>query len=320
VNGNPSISHDRSSAPRRWWVSRAAMLVLGAVLILSGGIKALDLNLFVRQIQSYGFLSQPQLTALTAWAITVLECFLGAALLFNYRPRQVLNLTLLLLAAFTLLTLYAAAQGGVEDCGCFGALYKRTPIEAAVEDGVLLILCVIARSRLRAGQKRGAGLRALITCGLTLAGGILPIFSGVPSALLTAGPAQTGTIWANLKVQGLEGVDFDKDACLVALISAGCRHCQEAVPEVAMLMDELQSQPLSVVALSKDSAEDLQAFITEWAPPFSIGRIESEAFWSLLGDAELPRMILVKAGRTIQVWDAAIPTAEEVMAALDKSA
>jgi uncharacterized membrane protein YphA (DoxX/SURF4 family) len=292
------------------------MLILGAVLLLSGGLKALDLNLFVRQMQSYGLLIHPQLTALIAWAITALECFLGAALLLDYRPRLVLNLTLFLLVAFTLLTLYAAAQGSVEDCGCFGALFKRTPLEAAVEDGVFLILCVVARRGMRASASKGAWLRALITCGLTLTGIVLPFFSGVPSALLTARPAQGGTIWAELQVQGPDVRDLGQSTYLVVLMSAGCRHCQEAVPEVAMLMDTLQTQPLSVVALAQDSDEDLQAFTAEWAPPYPIGRIDGEAFWNLLEDAELPRFILVKAGRTLRIWDEGVPTAEEVIAAL----
>jgi uncharacterized membrane protein len=292
------------------------MLILGAVLVLSGGLKALDLNLFVHQIQSYGLPIQPQLTALIAWAITALEFFLGAALLLNHRPRLALNLTLLLLVAFTLLTLYAAALGSVEDCGCFGALFKRTPIQAAAEDGVLLILCVIARRGIRASASRRAWLGAFATCGFTLIGVMLPFFSGVPSALLTAGPAKGGNIWADVDVQGLDGVNLGKNTLFVVLMSTGCQHCQEAVPEVALLMDTLQSQPLSVVALAQDSDEDLQAFIAEWAPPYPIGRIDGETFWALLEDAELPRFLLVEAGQIIRIWDGALPTAEEVIAIL----
>ena len=310
------MSHEELSVHHWWWVSRVAMLILGAVLLLSGGLKALDLNLFVHQIQNYGLPIQPQLIALIAWVITVLEFFLGAALLLNYHPRLVLNLTLSLLVAFTLLTLYAAALGSVEDCGCFGALFKRTPIQAAAEDGVLLILCVIARRGIRANTSRGAWLGALTTCGFTLIGVILPFFSGVPSALLTGGPAKDGNIWADVNVQGLDGVDLGKNTHFVVLMSAGCQHCQEAVPEVAILMDQLQSQPLSVVALAKDSDEDLEAFVAEWTPPYPIGRIDDQVFWALLEDAQLPRYILVKAGQTIRVWDAALPTAAEVIATL----
>lgn len=303
----------------RWGrVSRTAMVFLGVVLILSGGIKALDLNLFVHQIQSYGLITQPVITALAAWAITTVECLLGTALLVNYRPRQALNLTLLLLTAFTLLTLSAAIRGSVEDCGCFGALVKRTPLQAVIEDGVLLFFTLIARWGLIARQgaqtsaKTWPSLRVIFVVAAALSGATLPFFSGVPSALLGDQGEGAREIWADLQVAGVDGIALNKDTHLVVLMSASCQHCQEAVPELAMLMDELKSQPLLFVGLGQDNSEALQDFIAEWAPPYPIGRIAPDAFWTLLGDADLPRIFLVKAGRTLNVWDGAVPTANEI--------
>lgn len=309
VQNNQSISH---SPPRWLWFSRVAMVFLGAVLILSGGIKALDLNLFVRQIQSYGLITQPVMTALVAWTITTVECLLGTALVINYRPRQALNLTLLLLVAFTLLTLYAAIRGNVEDCGCFGALVKRTPMQAAAEDGVLLFLAAFARRGVSAFANRSTPLRVIFVVAVAIAAASLPFFSGVPTALLGDIGEGGDELWANLQVEGANGVALNKGVHLVVLMSASCHHCQEAVPELAMLMDELDAQSLSFIGLGQDSAEALQGFIDEWMPPYPIGRIDADAFWTLLGDAELPRMILVKAGRTVGVWDGAVPAAHEI--------
>jgi hypothetical protein len=294
------------------------MVFLGAVLILSGGVKALDLNLFVRQIQSYALITHPQLTALAAWAIASIECILGIALLLNYRPRVTLALTFTLLVAFTFLTLHAAIQGRVEDCGCFGALVKRSPMQAAIEDGVLLFLCLVAWRATRATRATRAGFnravwpRSLGVGIVALVALILPLFTGLPSALLTERSPDGAVIWTEMKVEGITGLDFSKGAHLVVLMSASCQHCQDAVPEVAMLMDELQSTPLSIVGLSQDSLEDLRGFVEEWAPPYPIGRIDSGTFWSLLADAELPRFFLVNAGRLSGVWDAVVPSADEV--------
>ena len=313
--GDVSIQNNQTicdPTPRWLWVSRAAMIVLGAVLILSGGVKALDLNLFVRQIQSYGLITQPLVTALLAWAITALECFLGTALLINYRPRPVLNLTLLLLAGFTLLTLYAGIRGSVEDCGCFGALVKRTPFQAAAEDGVLLLLAVVARRGATYFAHTLSLLRGIVVVAVALVGAALPIFSGVPSALLGAPQDGAREVWADLRVDGVQGVDLTKEAHLVVLMSAGCQHCQEAVPELAMLMEELDGQPISLIGLGQDSAEALQGFVDEWAPPYPVGRIDPDPFWTLLGDASLPRIILVRSGRTLGVWDGPVPAADEI--------
>jgi hypothetical protein len=289
------------------------MLFLGAVLILSGGVKALDLNLFVRQIQSYGLLTHPQLTALAAWGVTSLECFLGAALLVNYRPRQITGLTFALLTAFTLLTLYALFKGDVEDCGCFGALVKRTPLQATVEDGILLLLCLIAWKGAPVGSIKPVGVRALAVFSVAVMAAIVPFFSGLPSALLMNRSSESAGIWTELQVEGIEGLDFHKDTHLVVLMSVGCQHCQDAVPELAMLMDELQEQPLTIVGLGQDSLEDVRGFVAEWAPPYPIGRIDSDIFWTLLAEAELPRIFLISGGGAVGVWDTVIPTADEIL-------
>jgi hypothetical protein len=147
---------------------------------------------------------------------------------------------------------------------------------------------------------------------------MLPFFSGAPATLLMDKVSQGGAIWTDLKVQGLDGVDLSKDTHLVVLLSTGCQHCQDSVPEVAMLMDELKSRTLTVVGLGQDSVAELEAFSAEWAPPYPIGRIPSEAFWTLLEDAQLPRIMLIEAGVTIGVWDHAVPSADEVLALLDR--
>jgi uncharacterized membrane protein YphA (DoxX/SURF4 family) len=289
------------------------MVFLGAVLILSGGVKALDLNLFVRQIQSYGLLTHPQLTALAAWVVTSLECFLGAALLINYRPRQTVGLAFALLVAFTLLTLYALFKGGVEDCGCFGALVQRTPLQAVFEDGILLLLCLIAWKGAPVGSVKPVGVRGLAVFSVVVMAAIVPFYSGLPSALMRDGSPESAGIWTELQVEGIEGLDFGKDTHLVVLMSVECQHCQEAVPELAMLMDELQEQPLTVVGLGQDSLEDVRGFVAEWAPPYPIGRIESGIFWTLLAEAKLPRIFLVSGGGAVGVWDTVIPTADEIL-------
>ncbi|MDJ0780742.1 MAG: hypothetical protein QNJ22_02160 [Desulfosarcinaceae bacterium] len=294
------------------------MLFLGAIFLLSGGIKALDLNLFIRQIQSYGLLTQPLPTFLAAWSLIVLECFLGAALVLNYRPRPILNLTLSLLLGFTLLALYAALRGNVEDCGCFGALVKRTPLQAAAEDGVLILVCLLARKGSSSIRTRTPKPRVFALAAIVLVAATLPLFKGLPAVLKPQDAAQYPSIWSELPVEGLPGIDFRTGAHLVILMSAGCQHCQDSVPEVGFLMDELQTQPIAVVGLGQDTAEDIQNFIVEWAPPYPIGRIPSDAFWNLLGNAQLPRVLLVEAGRTLRIWDEGIPPAHEVGQLLSK--
>ncbi|MFC1892354.1 MauE/DoxX family redox-associated membrane protein, partial [Thermodesulfobacteriota bacterium] len=127
----------------RLWLPRLIPAAIGLILIAAAILKSMDMELFIRQIKSYGIISHYDLIVISAWALIVIELALGAALLLFYRPSASIMVAALLIGIFALVNGWAWFNGGVEDCGCFGAWVKRTPAEGMIEDLVLLAaLCM----------------------------------------------------------------------------------------------------------------------------------------------------------------------------------
>jgi hypothetical protein len=75
----------------RWWTPRLLSGAVGLILLAAGLVKAMDMELFIRQIMDYGIVSERLLLILSAWGLIALECALGVALLVFYRPRLMLS-------------------------------------------------------------------------------------------------------------------------------------------------------------------------------------------------------------------------------------
>ena len=126
-----------------------ARLAMGVVFLVAGVAKAWDPIQFFWELISYAELvgldrEVWQRIAKTGLLITPVECGIGLALLFNWRPRIIMPVATLLMGAFTALTIHAWQSNANLNCGCFGSLAERSPGEAAVEDCVMLVLLLVA--------------------------------------------------------------------------------------------------------------------------------------------------------------------------------
>ncbi len=174
-------SHGAFKTPAwRLWTPRLLSGAVGLILLAAGLVKAMDMELFIRQIMDYGIVSERLLLILSAWGLIALECALGVALLVFYRPRLMLSLTAALLLIFAGATGWAWLTGVTEDCGCYGAWLKQTPGQALVGDLVLLAATAIAWAGCRhvqAPQTRTKAWAVTIAC---LSGLALPVVFGSP--------------------------------------------------------------------------------------------------------------------------------------------
>lgn len=167
-------------------------LFLGGVLLVAAWAKAIHPAAFADQIEGLGiaFLG-PLPTALFAIG---LEVFLGVALVLGVRRWWILGPSAGLVAFFLYLTgrqYWLWSRGELEagaDCGCFGALWERTPAEAFWTDLALLLpallLAFVGRSGSRSGTSRPARARrrtitaafaALVGVGFAYAAPDLPL-------------------------------------------------------------------------------------------------------------------------------------------------
>jgi hypothetical protein len=143
----------------------------------------------------------------------------------------------------------------------------------------------------------------------------LPVAFGFPISTVSQSPPETirGEL-GRLELQGGDVIDLTQGDHLVIVMGTDCGHCQEAVPALNMLTGVPDFPPL--IAVCQNTAPDRMRFIDTFQPLFQVGQIGENDFWRLLADGEMPRTILVRDGRIIQVWDQIIPDEDTVRAAL----
>jgi uncharacterized membrane protein YphA (DoxX/SURF4 family) len=199
---------------------RIAGRLLGVLLIAAGLVKALGPATFAQEIAGYGIVTNPIATALLAYAIVIVECGLGAALVANLRPRIALALVALLLVVFLAAVGYAWATGSTADCGCFGP-WKRTPRQAFFEDVALLAVVPWAWwGRRFTHAPTNAAKLAFV--GVAVAAGIMvPAVAGMTAAEPGAEGVVGSEVFKTMEVKDLP-VNLATGEHLVLLIITKC--------------------------------------------------------------------------------------------------
>lgn len=99
-------------------------IILGLFFTISGLFKVIDPASFGKIILSYDMVPQNWIIPL-ALIIPYAELSIGLALLLNLFPKFVSAAAILLMIAFTIISMYKYNQGDISDCGCFGKLIER---------------------------------------------------------------------------------------------------------------------------------------------------------------------------------------------------
>ncbi len=128
------------------FLSLISRIILGAVFIFSGFVKAVDPLGSDYKFSDYftafkmGFLSFLALPM--ALLLPAIELVLGIALILGYHRRIIYRIVFWFLAFFTLLTLILALFNPVTDCGCFGDAIILTNWETFLKNVVLMIFVI----------------------------------------------------------------------------------------------------------------------------------------------------------------------------------
>ncbi len=119
-------------------------LVLAAVFIYAGVVKAHDVVAFAGQIANYQILPYAW-NYLVAATLPYLELLCGILLLINCRVRPALLIVFVLNLVFIAALISAVVRGFDIDCGCFkpGGDNPTTPMMALLRDLVLLVLMLL---------------------------------------------------------------------------------------------------------------------------------------------------------------------------------
>ena len=119
-------------------------LVLGGLFVYAGVVKVVDPLEFAQNIRNYRLVGQ-SLSFMAAVVLPWLEILAGVALAAGIWKRASALIITGLLVFFILLTLVTIARGLDVECGCFGALSRKSGFGVILEDlGMLFMgLCLL---------------------------------------------------------------------------------------------------------------------------------------------------------------------------------
>ena len=129
-------------------IRRLFALVIGVVFLLAGVFKLLDpvgAGLVVEEY--FRFLHLPFLLPVakaTGVVLALFEALLGAAMISGIWRKPVAVTATVVIALFTVLTLFLAIFNPAMDCGCFGEVIHLTNVQTFLKNLVLLVLALAA--------------------------------------------------------------------------------------------------------------------------------------------------------------------------------
>lgn len=291
------------------WIGRLALVFIGGVFILAGGLKALDPAGFTHQVAKYHFLPA-SLAPAVAYGLIAFEVALGTALLLDYRRRVSVGAAVVLLVGFLGLMTYTWATGGnVGECGCFGNFVERTPAETIVEDLVFLAIALLgltAPARRNPGGMVRGGVVAAMTAA-TLA--FLPLAPRLPlDSIVTS--LKPGVTYEGLKLS-LPDRSLASGRHLVAILALREKESGAAADGLNAIAGIPGAPGVTAIYADEDDVKD--AFFWEHAPSFPMYRVVDEELRRLY--RRLPRYFMLEDGVVTAVWET-LPATETIVASV----
>ena len=117
-------------------------IVLGALFLYAGALKALDTNAFAGNIAAYRILPYFG-NYLAASILPWVEIFCGVLLVTGWRARVGATVTILLNLVFIIAMASAVARGLEIDCGCFKQGSSDPPLLAIGRDLVFVAMALL---------------------------------------------------------------------------------------------------------------------------------------------------------------------------------
>ena len=293
-----------SGLEKSLWVSQR---IMGVVFLVAGLTKIWDPLLFFWEAampaQIFVGREAVEMVASLALLLGPLECLVGLALLVDWKPRLVLPIGAVMMGFFIAITAHAWHRGMGESCGCFGTLIDRSPVEAMMENFLMLGLLVFSWWGLR---RRSVTLWVWGRW-VVLVGGLVALtvlgFRYMPERdRIADSDLQVGNYLKGVSVLDAD-IDLTRGAYLIELFSPNCRYCQQAVPKLNVwAADPEVPRLIALSQFSKDHPVTVQ-FKMQFRPRFIIAAISFSDFKRLTHGQGYPRLAYIVDGVVVRVWE-----------------
>ena len=206
------------------------------MFIVSAILKVVDMDQFEIYVYSYHFFSL-NFSFLVARAAIILELVLGIGLVSNTLHKLYWWGSMVMLAGYTLLLMYALYLGRTDNCHCFGDFLQLDPKQSLVKNLVLLLLFLLIRKM----ESWRTPFRWLILCLAVMASTIAVFVVSPPDNYIPAYAAehnlQPELFGAMLDDAPLDSLNLREGKQVVCFFSTGCEYCQMAARKLSLMQE-----------------------------------------------------------------------------------
>ena len=207
---------------------------MGLVFIVSAVLKLVDMDRFEIYVYSYHFFSL-NCSFLVARAVLILELVLGIGLISQVLHKLMWWGSMVMLASYTLLLIYAFHIGRTDNCHCFGDFLQFDPKQSLIKNGVLMLLFLLVYRM----ESWKTPFRWLILC-LAVMASTIAVFVISPPDNYTSGYAPEQNLQMELFNEMLDAAPLDslnlhEGKQVVCFFSTGCEYCQLAARKLSLM-------------------------------------------------------------------------------------
>ena len=279
-------------------VSAVASALVGAVFLVTGGLKALDAGRFLREVRRFRLLP-PSWERPATLVVAVGECALGAALL-TQMSAWLYPLTAVVLVGFFVVTAWGVRSQRIEDCGCYGGQLMVTPAQSMALDGLYLVLVTVAW--LSASTAIPLDPWNIVVVAVVALAALVLSTRSLRAPLVDLALLRVGRTWRRRWLKHYER-DVTRGAHFVVFLSRDCPYCKRWVPLLNVI--EVQPELPSVVAVMSLEGDELRAFLDEHLIKFPVTHMP-QSLVSLMASA-FPTAALIENGRVSRKWVGEMP-------------
>jgi Rps23 Pro-64 3,4-dihydroxylase Tpa1-like proline 4-hydroxylase len=273
--------------------------IVGAVLLITGVVKALSSEQFLLHNYRYGLL--PLQTILpAAIAFIGLESALGVALIFYEFPQWLIPGSIILLLILSALNFWSTSSGRTEDCGCYGGLLIVTAKQSLLLNlGYILLLGIAWRYPIKDHHtETWQWIVALIVLASTSTMGWL----SRNKPLVDFSRLKTGNRWKRRWLKNSPH-DLQQGSHFVVFFSKNCPYCKKWIP--LLNITNTQKDLPQLTGIMSLSDEEIEEFKTEQRVRFPVVSMDKLLFGYMV-DA-FPTAILIEDGIISSKWEGQIP-------------
>jgi Methylamine utilisation protein MauE len=127
-------------------MGRCLRILLGIMWLAVSTLKAASISEFLRSLDTLKLFQSQEALVLVASSVVVAEATVGICLLLTRFQAAANDASLVLCFLFLAVNVYRLLNNITQSCSCLGPLFRLTPLNAILLDGLFLILTLLTRT------------------------------------------------------------------------------------------------------------------------------------------------------------------------------